>query len=250
MTELLAFALHGLAPKIVPAPVERPWMDATGDRFAYRCLPLNIANAHGWELLCPAAFSAIWDGGPHPGAVRIIDGAEANCALGHFGSGVLTFHIPYLFRTDPGFDLYVGGPTNRPKDAIAPLTGIVESDWSPYTFTMNWIFTRPDTLVRFEADEPFACIFPVRRGALESVRPEIRDIASEPDLARQHAEWSAGRSEFNQKLVAHDPEAARQAWQKTYFQGNRPDGSSGPSDHRSRLRLAPFSDDRALKDPP
>ena len=66
------------APEIRPAPLERDWMNATPDRFAYRCLPLNIANAHGWELLCPAAFSAIWDGGPHPGAVRIIDGAEAN----------------------------------------------------------------------------------------------------------------------------------------------------------------------------
>jgi hypothetical protein len=31
-------------------------------RFAYRCLPLNFANAHGWELLCTTAFSVIWDG--------------------------------------------------------------------------------------------------------------------------------------------------------------------------------------------
>jgi Family of unknown function (DUF6065) len=31
--------------------MERAWMDATDQRFAYRCLPLNIANAHGWEIL-------------------------------------------------------------------------------------------------------------------------------------------------------------------------------------------------------
>jgi hypothetical protein len=33
------------------APATRPWMDETSDAFAYRCLPLNIANAHGWEFL-------------------------------------------------------------------------------------------------------------------------------------------------------------------------------------------------------
>jgi hypothetical protein len=40
--------------------VERGWMDATGDSFAYRCLPLAVANAHGWEILCVRGFIARW----------------------------------------------------------------------------------------------------------------------------------------------------------------------------------------------
>ena len=36
----------------------------------------------------------------------------------------------------------VTGPFNQPKDAIQPLTAIVETDWAPFTFTMNWKFTR------------------------------------------------------------------------------------------------------------
>jgi hypothetical protein len=28
-------------------------MDASPEAFAYRCLPLNIANAHGWGILTP-----------------------------------------------------------------------------------------------------------------------------------------------------------------------------------------------------
>ena len=39
----------------------------------------------------------------------------------------------------------VQGPINRPKDGIAALPGIIETDWSPYSFTMNWMFTRPGT---------------------------------------------------------------------------------------------------------
>jgi len=33
-------------------------MDDTNGEFAYRCLPLNIANAHGWIILNNASFVA------------------------------------------------------------------------------------------------------------------------------------------------------------------------------------------------
>jgi hypothetical protein len=241
MATLTAFVLDGHDIQLRPAPLERDWMDATHQRFAYRCLPLNIANAHGWEILCPATFSAIWDGGPTRQAVRIVEGAETAPAVSHFGSGVLTFHIPCLFRTDPGYDLYVGGPVNRPKDAVAPLTGVIETDWAPYSFTMNWMITRPDTPVRFEQGEPFCCIFPVKRGALEAVQPRLRRLSEEPELEAQFQQWSRGRAAFNQSLGAEGTEARRERWQKLYFRGERPDGGEGALDHRSRLRLAPFT---------
>ena len=145
------------------------------ERFAYRCLPLSIANAHGWEILCGTGFTAVWNGGTGLDAVTITTDAGGDAiALSHFGSGVLTFHVPCLFRTDAGVDLMVSGPINRPKDAIAALTGLIETDWSPYSFTMNWQFTRPHTAVRFEKGEPFCHLMPVRRGEIEAVEPELR----------------------------------------------------------------------------
>ena len=61
--ELTAYVHPSWAPLIRPAPATRACMDATPGSFAYRCLPLNIANAHGWEVLSPCAFDAVWDGG-------------------------------------------------------------------------------------------------------------------------------------------------------------------------------------------
>jgi len=58
MSKLVAYRIDGHSVQIRPAPLEREWMDSSDQRFAYRCLPLNIANAHGWELLCPSGFSA------------------------------------------------------------------------------------------------------------------------------------------------------------------------------------------------
>jgi hypothetical protein len=136
--KLIAHVIDGHQVDIRPAPVERDWMEATNQRFAYRCLPLNIANAYGWEVLCNASFLAMWTGGstidaiviePEPGTIAP--------AVSHFGHGILTFHLPCLFRTEPGAELMVQGPINRPKDGIAALSGIIETDWSPYSFTMN-----------------------------------------------------------------------------------------------------------------
>jgi hypothetical protein len=163
---------------IRPAPLERDWMEATGERFAYRCLPLNIANAHGWEILCPSGFTARWNGGADGDAISIEpDPGTLAPAISHFGHGVLTFHVLCVFETDPGVDLMVQGPINRPKDSIAALTGVIETDWSPYTFTMNWLFTRPNTAVRFERGEPYCHLFPLRRGELERITPQLRSLS-------------------------------------------------------------------------
>ena len=60
--KLIAHVIDGHQVDIRPAPVN-DWMEATNQRFAYRCLPLNIASAYGWEVLCNASFLAMWTGG-------------------------------------------------------------------------------------------------------------------------------------------------------------------------------------------
>ncbi len=62
-------------------------------------------------------------------------------ATSMFGHGILTFHIPFLVRTHPGYNLLVRGPANMPRDGVSPLEGIVETDWAVATFTMSWQLT-------------------------------------------------------------------------------------------------------------
>ena len=76
----------------------------------------------------------------------------------------------------------LGGSPNSAKDGVAPLSGVIETDWSPYTFTMNWRFTRRNHWVRFEANEPICFIQPVQRAALERMDPKLVPLASNPDL--------------------------------------------------------------------
>ncbi|WP_315766548.1 MULTISPECIES: DUF6065 family protein, partial [unclassified Bradyrhizobium] len=61
---LTCYRIWPHAPELVPGRAERTWMEATGQRFAYRCTPLTMANSTGWELLCPADIQASWNGRP------------------------------------------------------------------------------------------------------------------------------------------------------------------------------------------
>ena len=47
---------------------QRDWMDATPSRFAYRCLPLTIANQTGFWIKNPVGFTATWRGPKRPEA--------------------------------------------------------------------------------------------------------------------------------------------------------------------------------------
>lgn len=227
--------------EIRPAPQRRDWMDAAHERAPYRCLPLVVANGHGWEILSPVGFTAIWNGGQaKEGIVVMEDIGTIPPAHSHFGEGILTFRLPFVFRTDPDTDLIVQGPINRPKDAIAPLTGVVESDWGPFSFTMNWKFTRAKTAIRFAKGEPFCHIFPVRRGALEKIQPEIVSMSVDTELKTAHAEWEVARMKFNADLKVEGSEARGTKWQKHYQRGVDPRGNPGPASHRTKSNLRPF----------
>jgi hypothetical protein len=239
--ELICYILEDTGFEIQPAPSRRDWMDAARERAPYRCLPLVMANGFGWEILLPAGLTAIWNGGPATDAVTVIaDPGTKPPAHSHFGEGILTFTLPYVFRTEPEADLVVQGPVNRPKDAIAPLTGVVESDWGPFAFTMNWKFTRAMTAVRFRKGEPVCHVFPVGRGALERVAPRLLPISADPELAARHAEWIAARKQFNADLKVPGTAARAEKWQKHYQRGVDFRGAPGPASHRIRTRLKPF----------
>lgn len=248
--KLICYALKPDPPAIRPAPTTRAWMDKVNDNHAYRCLPLNIANSHGWEILSPCAFEATWTGRTPANAItlRALDGYAhlPQFAVTHFAYGIVTFHLWYLFRTEPGWDLFASGSLNSPKDGIAPLTGVIETDWLPYPFTMNWQMTRPGT-VRFDKDEPVCMVFPVPHGTLQDIEPEIVDLDSVPEVKQQTMDWKERRDEFMRKLNARDPKTMKDAWQRYYFLGKMPDGST-PAQHLSKLRVPAPVDKRKRLD--
>lgn len=241
--KVVAYQIHedDTAP-IAPARRERKWMDEADKKFPYRCLPLVVANQYGWEILSTHHFRATWDGTSNADGLFVenLSGDGPLHATSHFGEGVLTFQIPFIFRTPEGWNLFVRGPANNPKDGIGALDGIVETDWAHSTFTMNWRFTRACT-VEFGRGEPICLFFPIQRGTLESFRGELRSLESDPEFEKQYREWSANRDRFLLGLEKEKPHIVAQGWQKEYFQNAK-------GEKKSLAR--PFLDETSWMDPP
>jgi hypothetical protein len=248
---LIAYQLSkDRAPTLAPAPRWRSWMNETHDRWANRCLPLLIANEAGWVILNRDAFEATWNGANDSSGTTLefdAGSVPAPRPESHFGYGIVTWVIPYLFRTPPGYNLLARGPANWPKDGATALEGLVETDWSFATFTMNWKLTRPTHPVRFEVGEPICMIVPQQRNDLRRFSPEIRDIRSDAEAWQGAGQFAEKRHELAvQKFLARyalDFEEAKEAWQRDYFKGLSPDGSAAP-EHETQLRLPPFADSR------
>jgi Family of unknown function (DUF6065) len=233
--------------EIVPARRWREWMDETEYRWANRCLPLLMANESGWWILNRHAFTATWRGGDGQGAVSIEydEDIPANERLANsdFGYGILTFGIPYVISTERGWDLLARGPANLPRDGISPLEGLVETDWSPTTFTMNWKFTRVGASARFEAGDPFCMLVPQRRHDLERVVPRACELEENADLLAAHMEWGRRRHELAVLKFVREfgrvEDVTADSWQKDYFKGRTMDGGE-VADHRTKRRLRTF----------
>ena len=88
------------------------------------------------------------------------------------------------------------------------MSGLIETDWLPFPFTMNWIFTRPGR-IKFEKGEPFCFLLPVEHRKVEAFQPVIRSMNSNPELRRQYDVWAEKRTEFNNLIFKRDPEATK-----------------------------------------
>ena len=69
--KIKATPLYNRAAEIVPSPGDRAWVRESGLEGAG--LALESVNDKGWDLVCPCAFEATWNGGPSAEDIEIAD---------------------------------------------------------------------------------------------------------------------------------------------------------------------------------
>jgi Family of unknown function (DUF6065)/Cupin-like domain len=237
------------------ADYQRDWMDATQSRYAYRCLPLTIANQTGLWIKNPVGFTATWHGHNSPESLEIQFGDDGEdwkkWVISLFGSGIITWNTPFLFRTKPaGSRLLVSGPANYFKDNAHPLTAIIESDWISMSFTMNWKIMRPNDPVRFEVGEPLFQAIPLLNNAcsdLEGATITYRKLDDDPELARSYREWDQSRRQFQEQSKAGQLKG--DDWQRDYFLGRDASGRQMAPVHMTKVKPPKVKYDGSAKPP-
>ena len=213
---------------VVPLSVKRDWMSESRDNFAYKCLPLNIANQYGWVVLSPVDFTVTKTSGKSPEDISIhIDGAGFDKKfMSYFGESVLTLHLDFVVRTPKNYSLYVRGVPNWQKPGITPLDAVVEADWLPFTFTYNFRIDAPGTY-SFIKGEPLFSFFPLERNSAENFT--IKESFIEDD-----AEFFKDFEEFKQ----HSKDRALDDfYHRLYFKGKSPSKSFEIENHTTKLKF-------------
>lgn len=214
---------------ITPSKVKRNWMDET-QGLAYRCIPLNIANEYGWVCHSPSSFTATWDGGVGREAIKIVEHGDGppHFPQSHFGHGILTLPPDFLIKTPKNISIYIRGISNTGYENIYPLDGIVETDWLPFTFTMNYKFLKPGSIT-FKKGDPVFMFFPIDRNFIESFDIEQKDISLEPEFYSQYKKYGEARQ---QHLDSNN-----QKPQRFYVSGTLVDERAQIDNHKIVLKL-------------
>jgi len=234
---------------IRPCRPNSPWMDRTPGKYAYRCTPLSAANSMGWELLNPVNCECLWNGLTPESQLLVYRESESRfAAQSHFGSGIVTWHLPFVFRTPPGYGMVVTGPANHEKSDAVPADAFVRTDWLPFPFTMNWRITRPQTPVRFEKGEPICRIYPYPIVLLDEIEIEIHDLEETPRFNQAVKDWGEkrksdyeARKSQEQKWLENGGELAQEAlWNRQYAHGRGAEGAQ--THHETVFHCKPVRD--------
>lgn len=232
--KVIAYPVAANVLPMRPATSTRDWMDVNPNKNPYRCLPLSMANSYGWEILSTAEFIAEWNGGMAPNDVRVTLLSGNHPPSAHFGEGTITWHTGYLFKTEYPYGMYVTGAPNYPKPNMIPLSGIVETYWLPFTFTMNWRFTQPGS-AKFNVGDVIAHIYPINVHLFDDVEAEIRSISDDPEFEEAYWHWNLSRGKFlkQKSRPGH-------VWQRNYFRGKHPHTGEKEPTHRTKPNTPEF----------
>jgi len=236
---------HGWS--IEPAPRARDWMDATPRKAAYWCLPVTMANQAGWVVRLPSTLKVKWSGKNDPSAISLEFGDDGPSLKGaiwtNFGAGIVSFALPWLFRTNEGLGLWVRGMPNEYMPDCVPLEGLVETDWLQSGFTMNYRIIKRNTTVYFKKGMAICLLAPIMFDLFESFDASFHKLSDNPELAEGFKKAREKRAK-QLKLAKPDEDMLTSKGEMKpvldYMKGVKPAGEGGSPWHRQSFELDPF----------
>ena len=157
--------------------------------------------------------------------------------VSHFGQGIISFKLPWVFRTDPGVGLIVRGPSNQWVQGAHALDGFVETWGLESTFTMNWKITVPNITVHFPSYFPFCQILPYEIAAINNYNCSRKHISENKALDLKYSKWLNKRKETLKNLFNGTKTA--NYYEKNYIKGQDAEGQKVEG-HLKKLDLSQF----------
>ena len=235
---------------IKPGQRQRQWMDDTPGSFAYRCLPLSMANMTGWDIFASDDFIISWDGTQDQRGLNIHHpNNKSGYITSTFGSGIFTVHTGMLFKTEKEWDMLVTGSPNHTVSWADPLAGVVETWWNDFTFTMNWKLHTAGTYM-WNIETPLCRVLPIP--AEYDIVTEVIDLKDDAEKQAAYQQWADDRTRIVEEIdqvysTGVDGETVKAGqpkteWEKNYYTGKRKNGEM-ISGHKIKRTFPQFTKD-------
>ena len=186
---------------------------------AYFCLPLTMANQHGFILLAAYDFSVIWNGGESNQDVKVYHNEKDTNhqkISSHFGMGTFTIETPWAIRTPKGVNTLIMNPPNYYIDGIIHMSACVETDNLRRNFTFNLKITRPNFLIEIKKGTPIGYMLPYPRHFIDKYQLKV----DEEVISKQIIENERKTGEFfGKEREEVDPYSNKRGVGKRYMDG-------------------------------
>ena len=143
-----------------PGNRRRDWIEDM-NKWPRRCLPLTIANTFGWDLCSSIDVELTWHGDMNEQVQLSISNGPSECLSNHLTSGIVSWLVPWIIRTEKDWGIMVGPVPNLLRDGVTCHSGVIETSWFPSTYGITWMFTRPCS-IKVSKGEPVGRIMPIR----------------------------------------------------------------------------------------
>ena len=215
--------------------IKRP--SKTRDWFSpsfYYCLPLTIGNLYGFTIHSAFSFNAIWDGTESPDGItftffesEIERQNKYPLMSSHFGSGIITFDLPFHLKTPKNVNLMTINPTNYVIPNITVMTGVIETDNLQRDFTLNLKIQEPNRIVHIQKGDPLTSVIPIPRYFQDGFELKVaEDVFNELDIID---ELQTTNDTYFQRILFEQNKAGR-----SYRKGQNVYGRTFP-DHQVNI---------------
>ncbi len=172
----------------------RRWMDDFAKGHPYQCAPLRYANVSEWWVIGHERTFVRWDPRNKEDLISIHGLGES-----HFGYGIVSFRLPFVFDVEAPWCLMVKGPANVVIPNAHPLEGVIDPRAYALGFSMNWQIQEGGTAI-FEKDQPVAAITLVDPASLHEAELEIRPVTDHPKYPELD-HWVRKRKDLFEKML-------------------------------------------------
>jgi len=169
--------------------VQRDWMDATGDRHAYKCFPVSMANSVGFSISFLDDIEFIWDGisDTTPDHIKILKSGLNVCDTGR-GNATISFNSELIFKTPINMSMLSIVPPNYFIDGAMPFTSIISTSFYPHGYPIAWKATRPNEKILIPAGTPVATLIPLSLVNLSEIELDVYDKPFDPNENKDNEE--------------------------------------------------------------